>query len=94
MSVEALEWSILVPALIAGLLVTSTHVPLGMISLPALSSRTSFCTTSKGIASSALFSRFPTSSAYCGDSRLPVCCWAPMNELSSRPERSLSAGFS
>ncbi len=30
MSIEALEWSILVPALIAGLLVTSTHVPLGM----------------------------------------------------------------
>ncbi|HEY1458634.1 MAG TPA: metal ABC transporter permease [Casimicrobiaceae bacterium] len=30
MSINALEWSILVPAFIAGLLVTATHVPLGM----------------------------------------------------------------
>ena len=30
MSGSALDWSILVPALVAGLLVTATHVPLGM----------------------------------------------------------------
>jgi len=30
MSINAIEWSILIPAFIAGLLVTATHVPLGM----------------------------------------------------------------